>query len=249
MQKLRQVLVKIEQQISSGRRPLIVFDLDSTLFNVSPRTAAIVADFIQSIESNSDLHEHAQILKKAQFLRKDWGLKESLLRLRAEFEDQSKAPFPPEFLEGLRHFWRARFFSNDYLVHDQPYEGAVEFAHRLEKVGCEIFYLTGRDVPSMGSGTEKIMVHWGFPRAVLNKTLFLKPDANRADETFKVEWFNSVQHKQDEVWVFENEPWNIQMLRAKYDYFNYVFFNSTHSRRVPEPLDVFVIEDYLLDDL
>jgi hypothetical protein len=144
---------------AENSRTVCVFDLDSTLFNVSPRTQKI-------------LHEFAE-LHKPELKQADWGLKEALVRAGYNFDES------PELHQNLRDFWVERFFTDNYLHFDIPYRGAVPFVQKLHLTKCEIHFLTGRDVARMGKGTFEVLKKWGFP--VTPENLHLKPHRSMDD--------------------------------------------------------------------
>src|SRR5690606_14795010 len=124
---------------SSSR--LVIFDLDSTLFCVAPRTQQILRDFASIKENQSAYPLECQKLSDIQTTPYDWGVREALER--AEIHTNSA------FLASLRQHWRKHFFSNDYLHLDQPYEGAVQFVNAVAQAENEILYLTARDHTKM----------------------------------------------------------------------------------------------------
>jgi len=210
-------------------RTVCVFDLDSTLFNVSSRTQKIIDEF-------ADAHESK--LKGVEILHTDWGLKESLYR--AGFNSDEN----PELHKTLRDYWVERFFSNEYLHYDIPYAGAVSFVQQLAETNCEIHYLTGRDIKRMGLGTKQVLQKWGFP--LKDNNLHLKPDRSIDDHTFKVEFMikNFPENKYDNIYFFENEPVNINALFTQRSDIQIVYLDTTHSRREEVSVPVSIIKNF-----
>jgi hypothetical protein len=195
---------------------LAVFDLDSTLFNVSTRTQKIISEF-------ADLH-NIDRLKNIEVLPQDWGLKEAVLR--AGFSAEADL----ELLQSLRNFWSEKFFSGDYLHYDVPYEGAISFVQELNDSGCEIIYLTGRDQNRMYKGTLEVLRKWGFP--VNEAHLFLKPTKEQDDELYKDDWFKKLNHtKYKKIFYFENEPVNVNAIRTSCPEVEIIFLDTTHARK------------------
>ncbi|MBX3032491.1 MAG: HAD family hydrolase [Bdellovibrionaceae bacterium] len=243
---LRQILVKIADNHAQGVESLAVFDLDSTLFDVGPRLERILTDFAQEPEYQRKFPEQLRFFKNLKVHRKDWGLQDALVRAGLAGEDLK------EFQEALKNFWRRTFFSDDYLHHDIPYPGAVEFVQNMLHCGGRVAYLTGRDVHRMGKGTAEVLLKWNFP---LNERaeLALKPHLSMDDAEFKTNWFLSVPEKRyGNIWFFENEPVNIHHTRLKAAHasppIEIVFFDSTHSRRAAAPTDLPSIAHFLMDD-
>ncbi|MGE0634125.1 MAG: HAD family hydrolase, partial [Pseudobdellovibrionaceae bacterium] len=147
-QILRQILTQAQQ---GGSKKLYVFDLDSTLFDVSPRIQKIIHDFTLIPEHIAEFPEEVEILKTIELEKTDWGIKNAFFR--AGLDKQH-----PSFYEKVRGFWFQRFFSNDYLQYDVPYEGALNYVEALRKTGNDIVYLTGRDEIRMGKGSRETLL-------------------------------------------------------------------------------------------
>ena len=146
---LNQILNISREYAAQSMRTLAVFDLDSTLFNVSTRTQKILSEFAEK--------HQIERLKGIQVKHEDWGIKEAVLRAGFSMEHDI------EILKQLRDFWSERFFTSEYLHYDVPYLGAISFVQDLAETGCEIKYLTGRDNSRMRKGTIEVLQKWGFP--------------------------------------------------------------------------------------
>lgn len=236
-QTLKQSLKTILTVAAENSRTVCVFDLDSTLFNVSPRTQQILHEF-------AELHKPE--LKKVEILHTDWGLKEALVRAGYKFDEN------PELHKTLRDFWVDRFFTNTYLHYDIPYRGAVPYVQRLHESGCEIHYLTGRDVARMGIGTLEVLQKWGFP--VREGCLHLKPHRSMDDHVFKIDWvvdrFPITQYPPDiaPVYFFENEPVNINALGKIRPDIHIIQLDTTHSRQEEVSVPVIKVSNFYLEE-
>lgn len=239
---LKQILTETEQTAAQGRRSLAVFDLDSTLFDVGPRIQKIVGELAEAKELLEKHPEIGEKLRQVRIQKGDWGIKTAMIRLGL-FDSH------PELTLMAKNFWSKRFFSNEYLKHDVPYLGAVEYVKKLHALGADIVYLTGRDQHRMKIGSEETLVASGFPLGFgVRSELVLKPEKGYEDFLFKSEWFNQIPEDQYEnIWFFENEPVNIDQVRLDHPQVKIIFFDSTHSGRGVVPTDLPVIEDYLLD--
>lgn len=237
-QSLQQSLKTILTKAAENSRTVCVFDLDSTLFNVSPRTQKILQEF-------AELHKPE--LKKVEILHTDWGLKEALLRAGYKFDEH------PELHKTLRDFWVERFFSDSYLHFDIPYRGAVPFVQRLHETKCEIHYLTGRDVARMGKGTLEVLLKWGFPATTEN--LHLKPHRSMDDHTFKIDWvsqrFPTDQYPADiaPIYFFENEPVNINALGKLRPDIHIVHLDTTHSRQEEVNVPALKVSNFYIEEV
>lgn len=227
--KLNEILKIAREMAAQNLRMLAVFDLDSTLFNVSTRTQKILHEF-------ADLH-NLEDLKKTEVLLTDWGVKEAVFRQGYNIETHA------EILEKLRDYWFERFFSNEYLHYDVPYTGAIEFVLELAATGADIMYLTGRDQTRMGVGTKDVLNKWGFP--VDDSKLFLKPHRSMDDELYKKEWFENLDRSiYQKVYFFENEPVNVNAILEHCPDVDVIFLDTTHARKQTVADDVHRIKNF-----
>lgn len=210
-------IIKISRDLhAQNLRSLAVFDLDSTLFNVSMRTQQILLEFAEAFDQPA--------LKTVEVKLEDWGVKEAVARAGYTLEKDQ------ELLVKLRDFWRDRFFSNDYIHYDVPYSGAVSYILELAATGCEIKYLTARDQHRMKKGSEEVLKKWGFPCET--DQLVMKPERTVDDELFKNDWFvNLCRKPYSKIYFFENEPVNINAVAKSCPDIEIIFIETTHARK------------------
>jgi hypothetical protein len=204
---------------------LAVFDLDSTLFDLTLRVSRIVDAFAEDPANASRFPSECAAMKNLQILRTDWGIGEALNR------SGITEPTHPAFWNELHKAWAMGFFSNDYLHHDEPLPGAVEFVHELRNLGAHIMYLTGRDVQRMHEGTVRSLKATGFPLEANGIELVLKPEIRMDDAHFKVDVLKKSLETYKRIWLFENEPVNLNLCAKECPEIGLVFIESTHSGR------------------
>lgn len=235
---LRNILRETEKVLDAGQKCLAVFDLDSTLFDVSPRLQQILIEFSQNPQFQKKYPDEVKKVAIARTERTDWGFVKALERAGLD-------GLHPEFENDLKKFWSERFFSNKYLDYDIPYEGSVDFVQRLYKLGTHVVYLTGRDRPRMGIGTEQILAKWNFPAA----ELVLKPHQSMNDAQFKSDYFAQLPEDHfEKIWFFENEPLNVNLVRSDHGHVDIIFFDSTHCGEDHPPGDLPRLLHYILED-
>ena len=229
------VLQRILKEASECRQSeipfLAVFDLDSTLFDLTARMSGIVDAFIATPKA---LHRFPRECEKARGLPlkpADWGLGEALGRAGLESDG--------EFSKALHEFWKEAFFSDSYVHHDEPLPGAVSYVAQIRAAGAEIMYLTGRDVPRMLEGTKRSLREHGFPLDEAGIELRLKPVAEWEDAEFKVDVLRESAHRFGRIYLFENEPVNLNLVAEKLPDIRLVYIDTCHSGReqVSETLD------------
>jgi hypothetical protein len=242
---LSNILQTIGELQAKQQRSLVVFDLDSTLFDVSPRLQKIIHDFAEIPENIKKFPESVAALMSVRTLPSDWGIRGALVRA-------GLATHPVEFHQAIKKFWMDRFFTNEYLDHDHPYEGAVEYVQKIANLGSDIVYLTGRDQLNMEAGTIRTLKKWQFPidnPSLQNQKiqLVMKPLKGSDDALFKRDWFSSTpMPSYSRIWFFENEPANIQAVRQHLAHIGFVFFDSTHSGVEAIPTDITAIKHFKL---
>ena len=223
---LTSIIEKAKSLQNSNETLLAIFDLDSTIFNVSQRSQQILLDFCKESKHLDIYPDQCKIMKDIKILPTDWGIKEPLSRLKIQATI--------DFFEDLRLYWDKHFFSNEYLKFDQPYDGAIEFVNKLTEFGVKIIYLTGRDQIRMGEGTVESIQHHKLPLDS-NHRLILKPEKGMNDSKFKSDIIDELKDSYSEIWFFENEPVNTKLVEEKHKDVKIVFFDSVHSGREPTP--------------
>lgn len=211
---------------NSDKPILVVFDLDSTLFNVSPRTEKILKEFSNDLHYKALYPKQAEALNNVEVKNTDWGIKQAISRLQIEG--------PIEFFDDIKNYWIERFFSNAYLHFDEPYEGAINYVQSLKNLGARIMYLTGRDQHRMGLGSIEVLKKHNFP-VDDHHQLILKPEKGMSDSKFKRDVFLELKKQHSNIWFFENEPVNINLLQKEIPKINVVFVDSVHSSLEPAP--------------
>jgi phosphoglycolate phosphatase-like HAD superfamily hydrolase len=223
-------LLEVKNQVAkeaSQRKVAVVFDLDSTLFCVSPRTQFLLRSLSQQVAFRQRFAEAALILENIEVRPTDWGIREALERtaLRPSVEA----------IRAMRDHWRSGFFSSRFLDKDILYPKALEYVRGLHELGAQVWYLTGRDQLNMREGTVRVLKQHGFP-LVDEARLLMKPDQVEEDEHFKVSALRTLSGQLDHIWFFENEPVIIHEVQAALPNIEIVYVDSTHSRRASAPL-------------
>jgi hypothetical protein len=244
---LRAVLEKVREQrdarIRHGGKPVkVVFDLDSTIFDVKPRTLRILKEFALSPEGRA-----------ISPLMCEWSLNLTAYKLLYTLEESAHANGAPEpaekareFFKAAFHFWRKRFFSHAYLTVDHPTPGAVDYANQVVDAGATAVYLTGRDWPGMGQGTRSMLESCGFPVDPRVSELIMKPNFGIDDSEFKDEALRELRINGDAVALFDNEPANFHVFEKNFPEAFLVFFHSNCSTKPAKPVSkLYRIENFL----
>ena len=241
---LSKVVAKVLTVLDQKKLPIVVFDLDSTLFDVSKRSFEILREWLTHSETTSfkETHQHFSDLKPHELgyaLEDVWTLK------KVPFD---QAPFD-RHLKHAKQFWRKRFFSNEYVKHDEPTEGAIAFVKKLYEMGAQIVYLTGRDVPLMSFGTFDQLKQHGLPIEMDRTRLILKPKRHLDDLEFKSQAAKTIQEWGVVVASFENEPKNLIAMANTFGPETLNVFIETVSSDHPAPRgkNIYRINNFLME--
>jgi len=205
-------------RFTGTKRPLVLLDLDSTLYEVAPRSLTILKEWVSS--QNGLPLELKLSLENLKTHQMGYSVKDTLGNIGFPVV----TPELEKVAADLKNFWWDRFFTSDYLPHDCPYPGAVEYANYLYDLGAELCYLTGREETRMRKGTEANLVRDGFPFFTQGTRLIMRTQADWSDALHKTHHAIELSKSSHLVASFENEPINLVQM----------------AKQVPEALHVFV---------
>lgn len=236
--RLREVLARIDAAIAEDVLPLVLFDLDSTLFTTGPRNLRILREFARACAGHWP--EVETLAARLASTDMGWGIDECL-REHGLADDR--------LLRELRSFWYQRFFTDEYLEHDLPVPGAVEFVGACHDRGAMIYYLTGRHVGGMEVGTVRALTAHGFPFWRGRCVLHLKPSFGMGDRAFKDDALADIRSYRGRfVASFENEPGNANLFLKAFPDALHFLMQTIHSPRAePAAAELVPTEDFVLD--
>lgn len=225
---LQRVRDESRARIRGGGKPVsVIFDLDSTIFDVKPRSLRILKEFA--------------LTKRARELSpeiSDWAISLAGYKLLYTMEESARANGIPggdelarAYLKEAFRYWMARFFTHQYVTSDHPTPGAVDFVNRVVDAGGIAVYLTGRDWPGMGRGTATMLEHFGFPVQSGVSQLVMKPYAGLDDSEFKDEALREMRVSGNAVALFDNEPANFHVFEKNFPEAFLVFYHSNCSSK------------------
>ena len=219
---LEQVLGRVQAAVARGERPLVVLDLDDTLFRVSFRTRNILHDWAAAHPEAGDLHARIDALDPEKM---PWSLPATLDQVGLK---------DPALRKSADRYWGVGFFSSRYLAVDETVHGAVVYVNRLARAGARLVYLTGRDTGRMYEGTVRALVKSGFPAPTPSgHVLMMKSDYKLNDCLFKAQACREIRAMGPVVASIDNEPRNCNMFRAELPGATIVCVNTPHSDNSP----------------
>ena len=232
MNLLNEILRRIAASLP--RPPVVVFDLDSTLYDIYERGQVIFREAVASFPALGPA------LQKLADQRIGWDF---LADFRwAGLTDEMQ-------LQAIHAFWQERFFSDSYHIHDRPMPGAVDFVNRVHRAGAIICYLTGRDWPNMKTGTVASLRRYGFPLDTDRVRLLMKDSQKQPDAEHKRAAIVEIRRLGEVIAAFDNEPELVNLFFDSFPGALVVWVDSIHSPTpvVPYPA-IMRIDDFQMHD-
>jgi hypothetical protein len=218
--------VKARAGAEKATHPLVLLDLDSTLYEVGPRTFQILEEWMQTSAAR-EFPRVCAALARADHGHIGYSVRDTLEAVGLSFGEAGDEAARAH--EVIKSFWFQRFFTNEYLPYDHAYPGAAVFTRKLYEIGAEIVYLTGRDEPGMGDGTRDNLLRDGFPWNVSRTHLLMKPAAHLPDLEHKKNAAHYIRQHGTLVASFENEPPNLIALSELFPDAMHVFVDTVCS--------------------
>lgn len=217
---LNEILLRTREVKQSGGHPLVVLDLDGTLFDNGPRTWQLVAEALEEGGYEAERQRLNELSNRF------------LPYLVADFLAQAQIS-NEDTVEYVKKFWFERFFTDRYQEYDVPLEGSVSFVKELYAAGATMVYLTGRDVPGMLTGCAQSLRANGYPVGLMRTMMILKPDFETKDLVFKKEAAEFISQSGTVVAAFDNEPGNCNLFLDAWPKAFSVFIDSTCAPNPP----------------
>ncbi len=190
---------------AAGQVPVVVFDLDHTLFDGRPRTLVILAEFAASVAAEQPAV--ARAIGRIALHDIAYLLRDTLAKVNVT---------DPKVVAAAEAYWKPRFFSDTYAALDVPIAGAASYVQGLWQRGAVVVYLSGRNADGMLTGTTASLQKWGFPVGVRGVQVVLKPTFSEPDDTFKKASLEQISALGQVVASFENEPGNLGVMATRW---------------------------------
>lgn len=219
---------KLDALVEQTSKPVFIFDLDGTLFDVIYRTMEIMKRFTAQSDIRERFAEQLGIVEKLRHQDFLYSLEQTLNSIGIDRYSEHAA----HFLHAAETFWFKHFFTDELVLADQPYAGAAECVKHYHKQGAQIVYLSGRDVPNMSRGTIECLERHGFPHTGHGVTICLKPAYGQDDLLFKKQSLETIAQLGTVVATFDNEPANVQMFIDHYPKGLHFHFNTQYARKL-----------------
>jgi len=227
----REILTEVAKRVRDVKsraknqqaHPLVLLDLDGTLYEVGPRTFFILREWGQSPES-ARFPQFRDAIEKMHESQIGYSIRDTFAAL--SFREAVDAQDVHAAFQSAKDFWTSRFFSSRYLAYDRAYAGAAQFTRNLHDLGAQIVYLTGRDEPDMGDGTRANLIRDGFPWNAERTHLLMKPAREVPDLQFKRSACDYLREHGTLIASFENEPPNVVAFQEIFPSAMHVFVDT-----------------------
>lgn len=247
-QVLEDILEQVRASYNKQERPMVIFDVDGTLLDNRTRIQQILVEYSDA-ELKKARPEEAKLIREISTDKIEYRVADTLKGIG--IDDSG-------IINNAMVFWGERFFTDDYLRHDVPTPGAVDFVRTLYSSGAKIVYLTGRDTERQLLGTVRALREKGFPIGIQGTELIMKPTPQTQNAMFKQRVTNYLRHYGKVVATFDNEPGNINVYRRAFGKAICVLFQAKHSsdsppllpnitelvsfEKIPEPAPIQVVQ-------
>ncbi len=204
----------------SGPRGLLVFDLDSTVFDNRPRQARILREF------GAAKKLPALLGCQPWHFTTGWDLRGATMACGMS-QSESDEIYPQ-----LKAFWQERFFTSDYARDDIEIVGAPRYLHSLDHVKARVIYVTGRH-EGMRAGTEACIERCDMPMPSTggHVQLLMKPSLPDDDDAYKRLTHGHLRSMGTVLAAFDNEPQHINDYAARFPEAIPVHLATDHSGR------------------
>jgi hypothetical protein len=201
-----------------GRRGVVVFDLDSTVFDNRPRQARILREFGAFRKIDALAHCSPTDFNSG------WDLRAAMRNCGLTTEE-AEGIYPE-----AKQFWLKRFFTSAYCREDVAIRGAPQFVKAVAEAGAIVCYVTGRH-EGMKSGTLDAMRNCGFLMPGNGVHLIMKPTPEMGDDEFKRRAHREVAKLGTMIAAFDNEPTHVNDYRRTFPEATIVHLATDHSGR------------------
>ncbi len=219
---------ELGKKIEKSEKPVVIFDLDGTVFNVNHRHIAIFESFVNQTEMKKTFPEFCKKILALGLNDFHYSIEDTLNSIGIDKYSEHSA----HFIKNAVGFWFKHFFTDEFVKTNKPFEKALECVNFFHKNGVHIVYLSGRDVPNMSQGTIQALESNGFPHTGHGISLFLKPAYGIDDLLFKKHSLDLIRSEGEVIATFDNEPANVQLFIDQFPQAIHFHFKSQYARHL-----------------
>ncbi len=230
------LLATVREHVRQGKQPVVIFDLDYTLYDNDPRMVAVMREWAATKDADAFPKVKAALVG----LRKDQVRYSAADTVRAA---GISAEETDAVMKVLLPFFLSKFLDNPHTAMDPLIAEIAELARKLADAGARVVFLTGRVAPDQGEGTLQALARDGFSPDASKYFLFLKPFAKHpngtkyTDAEFKRDVRPKLDALGDVVGTLDNEPANVMGFVEGFPGAMNIFVNTKWSDAKVEPGD------------
>jgi len=215
----RSLTSKIIQTKKTGKMPIVIFDIDHTIINSSPRIKKILKDANKKYYSKA-LAKYLKDDKNSSFRYKQ--IKELLISLKVK----------PKKIEKILKYVDSKFFLSDYTKYDVALVESLKLVNEFYKKGAFIIYLTARGRSSL-VGTITSLDRLGFPIAKTRTSLIMR-DLSKKSVKYKKDSIAELSTMGKIVAIFDDKIANLKQLTPffKDQYSLYLVNSKTKNKKI-----------------
>lgn len=214
--------VSLERVLTDARRlaqrAVLVFDLDSTVFDNRPRQARIVREYGQARGLTGLTRCQAWHFVSG------WELWPAFVALGLPEADARAEE------QAFKPFWAERFFTSEYCREDIEIVGAPRFLAACVATGAQVAYCTGRQ-ESMREGTVACLARCGLPVPGGRVSLLMKPHLRDDDDAYKRTAHAQLEQMGQVLAAFDNEPIHANDYARRFPQATIIHLATDHSNR------------------
>lgn len=227
---LERVLETVRRTHTAGETPVVVFDLDSTLYDTGPRALASLKQV---------LAEHPSAFSPAQRRRLESLEAFPWFSVPEAFEAQGLSMLDSangQLWQQIADPWFAHYRSKAMVAFDVLYPGARDYVLKVHAAGATLAYVTGRQKVLMEASTVEALQKDGLPYGPEARAhLFMKTPEYRMDIAFKRATVEHVAALGKVVATFDNEPGNVLTFADAFPEATHVFVETVASDKAQTP--------------
>ena len=233
------LVARVRQVSATPVWPVVVFDLDDTLFDTRTRSRLILLNFVEDPKIEDSFPNETHLIRTLRASDIGWDTEQSLKNIGITDKD---------FLAQAVAYWRQGFFSDDFCDLDETLPGAAPYVQRLWRAGAYVVYLTGRLDNLMRRCTISALRQNNFPMEG-HTYLSMKDQKEMGDLEFKKKSLSMISGIGQIVGGFDNEPININTMKETFPESLMVYVDTIHSPRPDVPaVNIPWVHDFLKTD-
>jgi len=239
--RLRAMEARVIETVKNGETPVLVFDLDETLIDSTPRKYMAFREAVESICGDMNRPsgfgcEAATAIHQAQFY--------ALENHYAVLDLFDSSTISSEWRATLDRTMTGIYLSGKGLELDREIPGAAKFVQKMRALGAKVYFVSSRSKNTQRQGTLESLWALGLGSPNIDQELVLKVDGVRSID-FKKATFAMIHKKPGHVvGVFENEPENMNAMVKEFSGALAYFIQGAWLLDLPVSEQAVILHDY-----